>query len=337
MPKDPREIEEDRIPRAVEMLTRGELVAIPTETVYGLAANAWSEQAVQQIFVLKRRPATNPLIVHIANRDRLGDAVALPLPEKMQERLAAVIDLWPGPLTLVLPRNPQLPKIVTAGQDSVAVRVPSHPIALQLLACCSFPLAAPSANRSTGVSPTEAEHVRDEFGSDAPMVLDGGECRCGLESTIVSLMEEPPRLLRFGALPAEFLAHRWKIPIEVLIRPASDSHVTAAPGQMKIHYAPHTPVWLSSEAPPHDKRVGRWGRIFFLDPSDDLRRRYAEVRVISRDGDSTEIAHRLFATLRDLDHLHLEGIVVDQCDEIGLGRAIMDRLRRAAANHKPAH
>ncbi|MCA9105241.1 MAG: threonylcarbamoyl-AMP synthase [Planctomycetales bacterium] len=330
-------MDEQRIQQAVEILSQGGLVAIPTETVYGLAANAWNEEACHEIFALKRRPPSNPLIVHVAQRGRLGDAVALPLPDKMEQRLAAVADLWPGPLTLVLPRNPRLPRIVTAGQESVAVRIPSHPVALKLLACCPFPLAAPSANRSTGVSPTQAEHVRDEFGGDAPLVLEGGDCRCGLESTIVTLLEDEPRLLRFGAMPAEFLAHRWGISLDVLLREAAPSEGergsnTVVPGQLKIHYAPRTAVWLLDDAPPVDRRRGRWGRICFHDPTDREREEYAELCVISRDDDSTEIAGRLFAALRELDHLHLEGIVVDKCAEIGLGRAIMDRLRRASAN-----
>ena len=338
----------DAVRLAVEALQRGELVAMPTETVYGLAANAWSDTACRRIFAAKGRPADNPLIVHVADRSRLSEAAAVPSSGPIRDRLDAVADLWPGPLTLVLPVGPLIPRVVTAGRTTVAVRVPAHPVALELLAGVPFPLAAPSANRSTAISPTRAEDVREELGDRVALVLDGGSCRCGLESTIVSLVEpDGPRLLRFGAMPAEYLAHRFDLPLSHLLRgmpEANGSHSAPAteadgvdrpgaiaPGQMRLHYAPRTPLWLLSDPGLPEPLVGRWGRIRFREPL-NAEVEFAEVRTVSRDGDPIEIAAKLFETLRELDRLPLDGILIDTCEEAGIGRAIMDRLRRASAN-----
>jgi L-threonylcarbamoyladenylate synthase len=349
----------DAMRRAVEALRRGEAIGLPTETVYGLAANAWDEAACRRIFAIKGRPATNPLIVHVADRSRLGEGAEIPASGPVRERLEQVADLWPGPLTLILPKGQNVPSIVTAGRPTVAIRIPAHPVALELLACLPFPLAAPSANRSTAVSPTSAADVREELGDRIDVILDGGPCRYGLESTIVSLVDpDGPLLLRHGALSAEFLANRWRMPLSLLlrsgaIRPSSEGHAppsdvpaaksgvvgAAAPGQMRLHYAPRTPVWLADDPRLPSERRGRWGRIRFREATSsggmpvDADRTYAETRVLSHDGDPVEIAASLYATLRELDHRMLEGIVVDTCAEAGIGRAVMDRLRRASANH----
>ncbi len=345
--------------RAVEALRRGEAIGLPTETVYGLAANAWDEAACRRIFAIKGRPATNPLIVHVADRSRLDEGAEVPANGPVRERLEQVADLWPGPLTLILPKGKNIPSIVTAGRRTVAIRIPAHPVALELLACLPFPLAAPSANRSTAVSPTSAADVREELGDRIDVILDGGPCRYGLESTIVSLVDpDGPLLLRHGALSAEFLANRWRMPLSLLLRsgatrPSSEGHEppsdvpaaksgvvgAEAPGQMRLHYAPRTPVWLADDPRLPSERRGRWGRIRFREatqgeaPSLDAAGTYAETRVLSHDGDPVEIAASLYATLRELDHRMLEGIVVDTCAEAGIGRAVMDRLRRASANH----
>lgn len=354
----------DAMRRAVEALRRGEAIGLPTETVYGLAANAWDEAACRRIFAIKGRPATNPLIVHVADRSRLEEGAEIPSSGPVRERLDEVADLWPGPLTLILPKGQHIPSIVTAGRPTVAIRIPAHPIALELLACLPFPLAAPSANRSTAVSPTSAADVREELGDRVAEVLDGGPCRYGLESTIVSLVDpDGPLLLRHGALSAEFLANRWRMPLSLLLRagairpsvaahespsdgPPSDGRASetesvgaAAPGQMRLHYAPRTPVWLADDPQLPSQRRGRWGRIRFRETStsgggpSESEASWAETRLLSRDGDPVEIAASLYATLRDLDHRMLEGIVVDVCAEAGIGRAVMDRLRRASANH----
>ena len=208
---DPRIVSasDETIRRAAEWLQQGRLVAIPTETVYGLAANAWDAIAVEQIFAAKNRPAINPLIVHVASVERLSDAIHWPVDVGIESQLNAVVDLWPGPLTLVCPRGPKIPDVVTAGLSTVAVRIPSHPVALALLDRCPFPIAAPSANPSNYVSPTTAAHVASGFDDSVALILDGGPCQQGVESTIVSLNADGPTLLRPGAITAEQLLERF--------------------------------------------------------------------------------------------------------------------------------
>lgn len=333
------ELNRESLTKAVAALKAGQLVGMPTETVYGLAANAWDADACERIFKAKGRPSTNPLIVHIASLERIGEAVSLPLASPIAERLAAVSDLWPGPLTLVLPRAPHIPDLVTAGLPTVAVRIPDHAVALELLAACPFPLAAPSANRSTAVSPTSADDVREELADSVAVVLEGGRCRCGLESTILSLVGHSPRILRLGACPAERLAERLHVPLETLLgnekdRITAPTEAALAPGTHRLHYAPKTPVWLIEEAPAPSARQGRWGYLKFSARPSDHASSFAEIRVLSQTGDAEQIAAQLFASLRELDRLDLQGIIVDRCDEVGIGRAVMDRLRRAAANRE---
>lgn len=355
---------EAALDRAAALLTRGELVGMPTETVYGLAANATDPDAVARIFAAKGRPAVNPLIVHLADVARLADAVAWPLDATLRSQLDAVTGFWPGPLTLVLPRGPSIPDLVTAGRPTVAVRVPDHPVALRLLERCPFPLAAPSANRSNYVSPTRAEHVAEGLGHAVAMILDGGPCRHGIESTIVSLGgPDGPRLLRPGAVPAEAIRDRLggSLRIETVpavtppdgnVNPPPDrssppdpspasggtGNATAmeapgmameAPGMMGRHYSPRTPLKILEPQGPSGDR-SRCGRLAFAAIPDSEASRYAVVSVLSPTGDLREIASGLFAALRDLDRRGLEAIDVDACQETGLGRAIMDRLRRAA-------
>ncbi len=331
---------DDVLDRACALLATGKLVAIPTETVYGLAANAWDPDAVARIFTAKQRPPNNPLIVHVASVARIGEAVALPLSSELQWQLDCVIDLWPGPLTVVLPRSQRISDIVTAGRDTVAVRIPSHSVALRLLERCPFPIAAPSANRSNYVSPTTAEHC---VGTAAlpgihdfiELVIDGGNCDFGVESTIVALRPEGPKLLRPGGVTAETLAKRFGISVDQLTEcetpAASGTTAMQAPGMMKEHYSPRTPLRLY----PSDREVAlpkRSGRIAFqkLDPVDAAR--YVIVETLSESGDLGEVARGLFAALRRLDQAELDLIVVDTCESSGMGLAIMDRLHRAAAS-----
>lgn len=326
-PADSQSLEE-----AAERLRRGELVAIPTETVYGLAADAWNSTAVGKIFEVKGRPPTNPLIVHVASVERFEWAAAWPPSDELAELLDRLAPCWPGPLTVVVPRNARIPDVVTAGLDTVGLRVPAHPVALELLRRCEFPLAAPSANPSNYVSPTTARHVADELGDRVAMILDGGPCRAGVESTILSLVERPPRLLRAGALAVEELAERLEVSVETLVRPAparpAGPAAQLAPGQLPEHYAPRTPLFFADEpvvATLADRRVGRirFERRGANEPA------ATEERLLSEQGDLSEAARRLFAALRELDRLNLDAIVVDRCVETGLGRAVMDRLRRA--------
>ena len=323
-----------QIEAASAELRAGNLVAMPTETVYGLAANAWNETAVSKIFEAKGRPATNPLIVHIYDRTCLDQCAAVPLATEIDHAMTQRGEFWPGPLTLILPKSQRISSLVTAGRETVAVRVPRHPVARKLLKSCNFPVAAPSANRSTAVSPTTAQHVADELGEQVATILDGGPSDMGLESTILDLTESPPRILRHGGVTAESLAQALHLDIEVLTRPTDEAAATAssghrAPGQMKVHYSPRTPVRLKSDwIPVAGERVG-WIR-FRVDTSADAPEAHI-VRILSNHGDLTEIARRLFATLRELDHLDLDLIVIDTCEEQGMGRAIMDRIRRASA------
>ncbi|WP_372725557.1 L-threonylcarbamoyladenylate synthase [Novipirellula sp.] len=354
--------------RAAALLAAGKLIAIPTETVYGLAANAWDRDAVAKIFAAKQRPATNPLIVHIAAVDQMDRAVMMPLAPELQRQLDCVVDLWPGPLTVVLPRSDRISDVVTAGRDTVAVRIPSHPVALRLLKRCPFPIAAPSANRSNYVSPTMAQHC--DGAMDQPgihrfieMVIDGGDCDFGVESTIVALRPEGPRLLRPGGVAAETLAERFGITVPQLTgkqltgpqltgprltgprltgavaESAAEAEVTAdetaamlAPGMMKEHYSPTTPLVLYDTARPMSLPA-RTGRIAFKPLSAQDAGCYAAVETLSDSGDLHEVAKGLFAALRRLDHAQLDLIVIDCCEPVGIGMAIMDRIHRAAATH----
>jgi len=344
---------------AAEILAGGGLVAIPTETVYGLAASVWQPAAVRGIFAAKGRPSHNPLIVHVASVDRLPEAIRWPPDPVIAEQLHQLAEFWPGPLTVVCPRADTIPDEVTAGRTTVAVRIPAHEVTRRLLDRCPFPLAAPSANRSGYVSPTLAEHVcgRAGLGDAVAMVLDGGPCQHGVESTIV-LLGDHPRLLRPGSITAEQLAARLgvaeasltstdpHVPEPSLPEPQSSfGQALPAPGMLLEHYAPRTPLRLISPAdgPPSDLRsVGsispsptglplRLGRIAFRPLPPGQSAPYAVVETLSHDGELEEVARLLFAALRRLDDLGLDRIDCDTCAEVGLGRAIMDRLRRASA------
>ncbi|TWT79101.1 Threonylcarbamoyl-AMP synthase [Planctomycetes bacterium CA13] len=315
---------------ACELLSVGELVAIPTETVYGLAANAWDADAVMKIFAAKGRPANNPLIVHVASIDRMGEACAMPLAKPIQTQLNAISDLWPGPMTVVLPRHSRIPDCVTAGLDTVAVRIPSHPVALELLKRCPFPIAAPSANRSNYISPTAAEHCQSGLGESVSLILDGGACPFGVESTIIALEPEGPRLLRPGGISAEALSRRFDISLSQLTRKRGQADRIEAPGMMREHYSPSKPLLLLF-APPAERVPPHTGRIAFGPIAAEEAARYEVVEVLSETTDLAEVARNLFAALRRMDQAAVQAIHVDTCQSVGVGRAIMDRLGRAAA------
>ncbi len=329
---------------AAKLLAEGHLVGMPTETVYGLAANAWNPAAVARIYVAKSRPSSNPLIVHVASVDRLKDAIHWPPEPLIQRQLDAVIDLWPGPLTVVCNKSDQVPMEVTAGKQTVAVRIPAHPVALKLLSVCDFPIAAPSANRSKYISPTCPEHLLGPSGiaEHLSLVLDGGACCWGLESTIVMLGQQP-QLLRPGAISVDELAKRFGVSTESMlgarvISPSDDSlgDELLAPGMMREHYCPSTRLRLISNADTLAElsNTSRIGRIAFqpLPPSEA--QRYETVITLSDAGDLAEIARGLFAALRTLDAQGLDLICCDTCEPTGLGHAIMDRLHRAAARYE---
>lgn len=295
--------------RATAILRQGGLVALPTETVYGLAADAGNDAAVARIFEAKGRPAFNPLIAHVADADA---AWRLAAPTAQARALAAAF--WPGALTLVLPLRAGAPvsKLVTAGGDSLAVRVPAHPLARNLLAGFGGALAAPSANPSGRVSPTEAAHVIAGLQGRIDAVIDGGSCPVGVESTIVDL-RAAPALLRAGGIPAEALEAALGAP---LARPAGGAIV--APGMLASHYAPRGRVRLNAAAPRPGEVMLGFGAV-----AGDL--------TLSAAGDLREAAASLFARLHDLDAMGAQQIAVAPIPDTGLGRAINDRLRRAAA------
>ncbi len=309
---------------AVQALRAGDVVAFPTETVYGLGANAQHPAALLKIFALKGRPITHPLIVHLDSQ-RYLHRWAREVPAAA-ERLAA--RFWPGPLTLVLPRADNVPDLVTGGQDSIAVRVPSHPMAQQLLSAFGGGIAAPSANRFGHVSPTRAEHVREEFGAEVRVVLDGGECKVGLESTIVACLDGAVRLLRPGAITLSQLRSEVG---EVSGGPALDS--PRAPGASLAHYAPATPLRLVAdglierlavELSAQGQRVG----VLAQRPPLHSHPRLTWINAGTR---PESYAHDLYAHLRTLDRARASCLLVQEVPGDELWDAVRDRLTRAAA------
>lgn len=302
----------DGIAEAADLLRAGALVAIPTETVYGLAADARNDRAVAAIYAAKNRPAFNPLIVHLPDLAAVARLAVL-TPEA--ERLAAAF--WPGPLTLVLPLRPDagLSPLVTAGLDTVAIRLPAHPVARALLAQAGIPVAAPSANPSGRVSPTRAEHVLAGLSGRIAAVLDGGPCAVGVESTILAL-DGPPALLRPGGVAVEAIEAALGAP---LLMPG-DPSTPKAPGQLASHYAPEARVRLNATQAREGEVMVGFGPI-------------AGHLTLSASGDLLEAAANLFHFLREADALAGPGgaIAFAPVPETGLGRAINDRLRRAAA------
>jgi len=306
----------EAITRAAQLLRDGELVAFPTETVYGLGGDATSEAAVTRIFAAKGRPRFNPLIVHVPG---LTEAEPLaPFDERARE---AAHRFWPGPLTLVLPRwtDSGLSLLASAGLDTIALRAPAHPVAQQLLRAAGIPVAAPSANRSGRISPTMAAHVAAEFGSGVALILDGGTCPVGLESTILDLTGCVPVLLRPGGISLEELMAVFGD----IAMPTPGEKTPRAPGSLPSHYAPNLPVRLDAKAARPGEALLAFGP--------DAPPGFAEVAWLSRTGDLTEAAANLFAALRQLDRPEFSAIAVMPIPERGLGRAINDRLRRAAA------
>lgn len=306
--------------RAANLLREGRLVGIPTETVYGLAANALDEAALKAVFTAKNRPYNDPLIVHIADAERVGE-IASEFPDAAR-RLAEAF--WPGPLTLLLPRAAGVPDLVTAGLPAVAIRVPSHPLTLELLRLLEFPVAAPSANPFGYVSPTTAEHVLDQLGDAVAYVLDGGPCTVGVESTIVGFDGPTPVIYRLGGLGVDQIV---RVAGRVQVQQQPGEH-PVAPGSLASHYAPRTPVVLG--APSLEGRPPETIGALSLNAHYDGLPAENQVQ-LSRVGDFSEAARNLYSALRYLDGLDLAVIYAELLPETGLGLAINDRLRRAAA------
>ncbi|MEH0969948.1 L-threonylcarbamoyladenylate synthase [Micromonospora sp. CPCC 205546] len=313
------------IAEAAAVLRTGGLVAFPTETVYGLGANALDARAAARIFEAKARPSFDPLITHLPDAGELEKLIGAVPPA-----VAALAErFWPGPLTLIVDRPAAIPPIVTSGLATMAVRVPDNAYARALIAEAGVPVAAPSANRFGQLSPTRAEHVVRGLGAAVDVVLDGGPTRCGIESTIVDARAGRPVVLRLGALALEALEEAAG---PVTVRPGSSGQ-PVAPGTLAAHYAPRTPLRLATGGEPSAADGVRRGFLAFREPPAGD---WAAVEVLSAAGDLTEAAARLFDALHDLDATGVGEIVVEPVPEAGVGRAINDRLRRAAATWRPA-
>lgn len=353
----PRLANEQSIKEAAAALQRGELVAFPTETVYGLGANALDLHAVAQIFEAKGRPHFDPLIVHVLDvQQAKGLVAAFPA---IAERLAK--RFWPGPMTLVLPKrlladgvdeSQCIADLVTSGLPNVAIRVPSHPVARALLKEAGVPIAAPSANRFGGVSPTTAAHVQEELGERVRLILDGGPCETGVESTVISVGSEEAgesrsphetvHVLRLGGLPVEAIEDAVGGPVNVVPReqeqaqqpkPLSQEEVEAgraSPGMLDRHYAPATPMELVGTLAGWHNDTQRIAALSFRGLSEEAASGFAAVEVLSESGDLREAAARLFACIRRLDRADVDLILAERLPEEGLGRAINDRLRRGS-------
>jgi L-threonylcarbamoyladenylate synthase len=310
---------ENQIKRAAQAIKMNQPVAFPTETVYGMGANALDSQAVRKIFELKKRPQNNPLIVHIATDDQLAMCAAH-IPEKA---LLLTRKFWPGPLTIVLKKKSCIPDIVTSGLDSVAVRMPDHRVALSLIMNSGVPIAAPSANRFGYISPTTAQHVKEQFEDDL-CVLDGGQCRVGIESTIISFMEDNPVLLRLGGIGLEQI----ESVIGTVRRAPSYEKTPLSPGRLPKHYAPRTPLILTNNPESFSQQHYRTGLLAFSSRlNTDL---YVAFEILSTSGDLDEAASNLYAALQRLDKLNLDRILVAPVANKGIGKAINDRLFRAS-------
>lgn len=307
----------ETVKEAAKIIRQGGLVAFPTETVYGLGANALDPLAVARIFDAKERPHFDPIIVHVDSPE-----MAWTLVTEVEEKVRLLANkFWPGPLTLVLPKQELVPDIVTAGLSTVAIRLPSHPIARKLIKAAGVPIAAPSANKFGFLSPTTAFHVKDQLNDRVDFILDGGPCPIGVESTIVKL-SDPPVLLRPGGLPLEDIESvigSLTSQTEAITRPE-------APGQLKTHYSPRKPLYFVDTFP-GQIQAQRIAYLAFQNPPHEFDVHTLEV--LSPSGNLTEAAANLFAALHRLDQAEVDIILVERVPEAGLGRAIMNRLERA--------
>ncbi len=313
------------IKKAAGIIKSGGIVAFPTETVYGLGADAYNPVAVAKIFEAKKRPFFDPLIIHIASLaglEEIAEQVG-PTERKLAEKF------WPGPLTLVLPKRGKVPDIVTSGLSTVAVRMPASEAALSLIREARTPIAAPSANRFGGISPTKAEHVFKQLGENIDMILDGGQCTVGLESTIIKSEDGQTVLLRPGGLPVEDIEKiTGKIKQNFPLFDPSGTGKAESPGQLPYHYSPVTPLSLIEDLNNFKTGNLRAGLLAFKKPGMDLP--FAKTEILSENGDLREAAANLFSCLNNLDAAGLDIIYAERVPLSGLGIAIMDRLTRAA-------
>ncbi len=313
---DPENPERDKIEIAAKLIKKGELVAFPTETVYGLGADALNAEAVKKIFRVKGRPLDNPLIVHIAHAGQVEE-LARDVPELARKLIKA---FFPGPLTLVLKKSPVVPKETTAGLDTIAIRMPANRVALELIKA-STPIAAPSANLSGKPSPTRAEHVLEDFQSKIACIIDAGECRIGLESTVVLPEEDRIKILRPGGITKEQLEKFGEVEI------ASGGDRPLSPGMKYRHYSPEAELWIArdvKQAIQEAKNLGRRIGVIAMEKPEENVEFYPAGRTLE------EYASRLFHALRELDSRGVDIIIAEAVEERGIGLAIMNRLKKAA-------
>lgn len=316
------------IAEAVTYLKEGELIGLPTETVYGLAANAYNPLAIKKIFDLKKRPLNNPLILHVHSPEVLKE-IASNIPQRAFD-LAS--EFWPGSLTLLLEKQSHVPDLVTAGHSTVAIRIPNHPLTLELLSQLDFPLAAPSANPFSRVSPTTAEQVEKYFGSKIPMVLDGGASKVGIESTIVGIYEDETIIHRLGGIPLEQIE---RVVGKVKLKTMND-HSPEAPGMMKKHYSPLTKLLLVENMVENiDSAIKKYrteniGLLLFHED----RPEYSDYQrlILSADGSLENASKELYRSMIQMDEMNLDLILVEKFPDVGLGRSMNDKLKRAASN-----
>ncbi|NCG08194.1 MAG: threonylcarbamoyl-AMP synthase [Verrucomicrobia bacterium] len=319
---------DENLQSCAERLRRNELVAVPTETVYGLAGNALSESAVRKIFEIKGRPFLDPLIVHCrhyqATLDYIEDNEAF---QKLAQKF------WPGPLTLIAQKKAAIPDLVTAGLPSVAIRVPAQPVFQNLLKLCNLPLAAPSANPFGYVSPTEAAHVAHTLGKDLPVILDGGRCKHGVESTIIDVRNpDKPILLRYGPIALETIQENLQAPLAIQLNGSTDKNAQTAPGMLSKHYSPRARVHLLENGSNPDKEFycGKKTAFVYLHKA-KIEALDSQTFWLTEDGKLETAAHNLFALLQSLDAENYTDIVVELAEDRDVGLAINDRLKRAAA------
>ena len=305
------------VARAAELLRRGRLVVFPTETVYGLGANALDAEAVARIYAVKGRPATSPLIVHVASVE-MAKSLAAEWPEAA-ERLTE--KFWPGPLTVVVKKQPAIPDLVTAGLQTVALRMPSHPVALALIRAAGIPLAAPSANRFTELSPTTAEHVRRSLGNDVDLILDGGPCEVGIESTVLALAEPGPVLPRPGGISRQQLE---ALIGPITLAPEIPNGAHPSPGMHARHYSPRTRLLLVQ-----DGQLPEQGKGIYLQRANAPQR--SDIRVIQMPTAAADYASALYERLHQADEAGVDWIAVDLPPSVPEWEAVQDRLRRAAS------
>jgi L-threonylcarbamoyladenylate synthase len=307
------------IEKARDLLLRNEVVAIPTETVYGLAGNALSEIAVSKIFEAKNRPHFDPLIVHVSEVSEVSNYV-----EEIPELAFNLMEhFWPGALTVLLPKKTCIPDLTTSGLKEVGIRIPNHPVTLELLRSLPFPLAAPSANPFGYISPTRAQHVSDQLGEKIPYILNGGNCSVGIESTVLRVQHNEIEILRLGGISVEDL-QRYSSNIRIQQHSSSSP---AAPGMLTSHYAPRKPVYIGNiRELMHSFASQKIGVLSFKEDY-----QIEAQRILSKSGSFTEAASNLFAFLRELDQLDIDVILTEFLPNESLGRAINDKLKRASA------